>query len=147
MNDESQERKIVKHETSPNDKITLGKTMELDLTGLSLSQQEELKRQHLSGMLRLNEKAQELGIESQALRAALDQMTETTAKATREDTAVTVTRTQNDTLGRTEIIMGNTEEARRGKLSRSQAGLQDYTIVYIIAAAVVIIVLAVIFNR
>jgi len=39
-------------------------------------------------------------------------------------------------------MMGNTERAATGKLSRSQTGEQDRTLIYIVVAAIVVIFVA-----
>ena len=38
---------------------------------------------------------------------------------------ITITNSKDDSIGRTEVIMGNTDEAAKGKLSRSAKGLPD----------------------
>jgi len=126
--------------------ISLGQKAELSLEGLSEDDVRELRKEHAKGMLRINEKANELGVEGLALRDSLRTMTDETEKASRDGIAVTMTRTTNDSLGRTEVIMGNTDAAQKGKLSRSQAGGKDYTLFYIGAAALIIIVVAILFS-
>ena len=60
---------------------------------------------------------------------------------------MTVTHTQTTAVGRTEVIMGNTETAGKGKLTRTQTGNEtNWTPYYIFAAiaAVVLIVITVV---
>jgi len=93
-------------------------------------------------MLDLGTKAQELGIDVNTLRVTLDQLAATTREVSESGNAITVAHTQTTKIGRTEIKMGNTEEARSGKLSKSQTGERDWNPYYIFAgiAALVLIV-------
>jgi hypothetical protein len=74
-------------------------------------------------------------------------MSQEAVSATKDNTHITITRTQTDTLGKTEVIMGNTDTAKKGKLTRAQSGLTDYTLAYIIAGAIVIIILAIVMKK
>jgi hypothetical protein len=58
---------------------------------------------------------------------------------------VTISNTKDDTTGRTEILMGNTDKARGGVLSKSQTGERDWTPYYIIAGLVAIVLIAFLF--
>jgi len=126
--------------------IPLGRTANLSLDGLSAAQRAEIRLEHAKAVVRLQGKADEMAIEAQALRVHLDTMGNAATDANRNEIAITMTRTQNDSLGRTEVIMGNTETAAKGKLNRSQAGQKDLTLVYIVVAAIVAIVIALIVN-
>jgi hypothetical protein len=134
-------------EQSSSEIIPLGNSSQLSLGGLTEAQQQQIKLQHAERMIHLNAKAQELGIEAQALDAHLRNMGAAAAEATKNDIAVTMTRTSTDTLGRTEIIMGNTETAAKGKLTRSQEGQRDQTLAYVIIAAIAILVIAILMNN
>jgi hypothetical protein len=65
---------------------------------------------------------------------------------TAQNAHVTITNTKDDSLGRTEMILGNTEAARAGKLSRSQQGFSYnawmWIVLAIIAGAVIVLVAA-----
>ena len=52
-----------------------------------------------------------------------------------------MTHVHTSTFGRTEVIMGNTETAAKGKLSKSQTGEFNWTPVYLIGGVIAIIVL------
>jgi hypothetical protein len=127
--------------------IVLGNIKEISLAGLPENVVQELRREYAKGMLDVNVAAMKYGVETQALAAVLRNMSQETAAATKDNTAITITRTQQDTLGKTEVIMGNTDTARKGKLTRSQAGLPDYTLAWIVAGVIVIIILAIIMKH
>jgi hypothetical protein len=123
--------------------ISLTNTESLSLAGLPEDQQIAIRRMDAENQIRLRAKAQELGIEAMATHQRLATMSDAAAKAESDGNSVTITSTINDSMGRTETIIGNTETAQKGKLSRSQAGLKDYTMVYIIAAVVVILIVVI----
>lgn len=131
----------------PSHIITLGNTPTLDLSNLTSDGRAAIQKMHAENMVKLNHKALELGVEAQAMETHLRHLSEATIDANRNEYAYTATRVQNDSLGRTEIIMGNTETAAKGKLTRSQAGQKDLTIVYIIVAAIVAIVVAIAIRK
>ncbi|UVE47772.1 hypothetical protein KS461_11010 [Pseudomonas chlororaphis] len=113
----------------------------LDLSGLSESQVSELRLQHAKGLVSLQQKAQEMKIDVAALDASLSSFNDQTAKATQAGTSATIQHSQTTSIGRTEVIVGNTDRAAAGKLSRSAAGEKDRTLIIIgiIAVAVVLV--------
>src|SRR5262249_54840358 len=76
--------------------------------------------------------ANELGVDGSVLRSTLDALASTTEKVSQVGDAVTITHVQNSQFGRTEVIMGNTEAAAKGKLSRTQTGEFNWVPVYLI---------------
>jgi t-SNARE complex subunit (syntaxin) len=123
---------------TPN-KIQLGAPNQIDMTGLTEQQVQQLRLKHAEGMLALNHKAQELHIDVAAMNAGLNTMASTVEKLSEAGDSVTITNVQKNALGQTEVIMGNTETAMKGKISRAQRGDKDRTLWYVIIAAVVII--------
>lgn len=121
-------------------KLDLGATQIIDLTGLSEEQAAELRRQHAAGMIDIQRKAQELRVDVGALQASLDAFNDQTSKATQSGHSATITHTQTTSAGRTEVVIGNTDRAASGKISRSAAGQKDVTIWIIIAVAVVAVI-------
>src|ERR1700757_141750 len=107
------------------DVINLGASNLLDLTGMQPDQIAELKRQHASGMIDLKKKAEELKIENASLAMTLDSFNTEASKATQANVSMTATHTQNTAIGRTEVVIGNTDRAASGKLSVSAAGVPD----------------------
>jgi hypothetical protein len=129
--------------------INLGSTNSLiDLTGIPPEQVAELKRQYASGMIDLAKKAGELKIDNASLAMLLDSFNTEAAKATQANVSMTATHTQTTAIGRTEVVMGNTDRAASGKLSASAAGVPDRLlwIVGIVAVAAIIVAL-IIFHR
>ncbi len=145
--DESENRNLPERRVDTKKSIVLGNIKEIPLEGLPEEVVVELKREYAKGMIDVNVLAVKYGVETQALAAALRNMSQETVNATRENTSITITRTQTDTLGKTEVIMGNTETAQKGKLTRSQSGLPDYTLAYIIAAVIIVIILALLLRH
>ena len=130
------------------DVINLGSNSVLDLTGMPPDHIAELKRQHASGMIDLKRKAEDLKIENASLAMTLDSFNTEAAKATQANVSITATHTQNTAVGRTEVVIGNTDRAASGKLSSSAAGVPDRLLWIVgIAAVAVIIVALIIFHH
>jgi hypothetical protein len=115
----------------------------IDLTGIPPEQVAELKRQYASGMIDLAKKAQELKIDNASLAMLLDSFNTEASKATQANVSMTATHTQTTTIGRTEVVMGNTDRAASGKLSASAVGLPDRMlwIIGIVAVAAIFVAL------
>ena len=116
--------------------VPLSPSTNLDLSWLPQEQRAVLLADYNRGMLDLSKKAQELHVDVAALQATLSTLTNTTRQVAQEGNAVTVSHTQTSSLGRTEVIMGNTDNARSGKLSRSQTGETNWTPIYIIGGII-----------
>jgi len=112
----------------------------LDTTGLTDSQIQELRMQHNKGLIDLKKKALELNIDIKALDATLSTMGEQTSEVSKAGDSVTMSHTQDSELGRTEVMMGNTDAAGKGKLTKTQTGEKDNTLIYVGIAAVVIVI-------
>ena len=132
---------------SSEDTLALGRERltSLDLEGLPEETKQELRKKHADGMIDLEKKALESGIDTETVRKRMDDMNDTVNKAD-PDSAVTITGSYTDKLGRTEVIVGNTEKARKGKLDRSQKGEKDNTLLYICIAVGAVIILAIILG-
>ena len=110
-------------------------SVELDIEGLGEEEVRSLKKERAQEMIRLEAKANDLVMENKAMDGTLSSMVDHAAKASADGTAVTLTRKIKDTLGETEVIMGNTQTARRGKFSR------DYNFAYFLVAGVVVTII------
>lgn len=139
---EKEETSIVPQEE--NQVIQLVGGAELKIDGLSKEQVQQLMMKYNEGLLDLNKKAQELQIDVGALDVALTTFANNTQRVSEAGDSVTITHSQTSTLGRTEIMMGNTAKAAKGKLSRSQTGEEDRTLLYVGIGAIVLIILALI---
>jgi hypothetical protein len=79
------------------------------------------------------------------LKTTLETLANTTKEVSESGNSVTVSHTQTTKIGRTEIKMGNTDEARSGKLSKTQTGERDWTPYYVIAGIVAVVLIAFLF--
>jgi hypothetical protein len=129
--------------SAPTNSIDLASSQVIDLSGLTEQQAAELRQQYASGMLDIHRKAQELKVDVAALEAGLSTFNDQTARATEANHSATITHTQTTAAGRTEVIIGNTERAASGKISRSAAGQKDITIWLALIAAGAVIVVAI----
>ncbi len=121
--------------------VPLGPSASLDLSWLPEDKRAELLREYSRGVLDISRRAQELHVDVGALKATLNTMTETTRAVSDDGNAVTISHTQTTAVGRTEIMMGNTDKARTGKLSRSQTGERDWTPVYVIIGIIALVLI------
>lgn len=104
---------------APSNKIQLGAPNQIDTTGLTEQQVQQLLLKNAEGMIALNQKAQELQIDVAAMNAGLNTMASTVEKLSEAGDSVTITNVQKNALGQTEVIMGNTETAMKGRISRA----------------------------
>jgi hypothetical protein len=133
--------------SGPPTSIALATGQTVDLSFIPEPQRNALMAEYMRGTIDIARKANELHVDVVTLRNTLGALAETTRQVSQDGNAVTVTHTQTTAVGRTEIIMGNTDEASRGKLTRTQTGTDtNWTPYYIFAAiaAVVLIVIAVV---
>jgi hypothetical protein len=127
--------------------IALATGQTVDLSFIPEAQRNALMADYMRGTLDIAKKANELHVDVVTLRNTLGTLADTTRQVSQDGNSVTVTHTQTTAVGRTEIIMGNTETAGRGKLTRTQTGSEtNWTPYYIFAAiaAVVLIVIAIV---
>lgn len=130
------------------DVINLGSNSLIDLTGMPPEQVAELKRQYASGMIDLKKKAEELKIDNASLAMLLDSFNTEASKATQANVSMTATHAQTTAIGRTEVVIGNTDRAASGKLSASAAGVPDRLLWIVgIAAVVAVVVALIIFHH
>jgi len=129
---------------TPSDIVDLSNKNMLDLKNLGKEDREQLALRAQEATVDLNKKANEAKIDIQGTKANLDNFNDAVREATKDGSSMTLTHTQTTSTGRTEVVMGNTEKAASGKLSRSGAGLDDNTM-KIVAVVVVALVLVAIF--
>lgn len=130
-----------------NNQITLNNGQVLNLEGLPEETQIELRKKQAEGMLDLQKTMIERGINTKDIDQRMSDIANNVEKATADQSAATITGSYNDKMGRTEVIMGNTETAQKGKLSRSQQGESDNTLMYIGIAVGVILLLVIILRK
>ena len=121
--------------------VDLSNSSMLDLSTLSPENAEQINMRAQEAKLELAKKGAEANIEIQGTKVNLDNFNDSVRDATKEGSSMTLTHTQTTSTGRTEVVMGNTEKAASGKISRSGLGLEDNTlkIVGIIAVALILI--------
>lgn len=130
------------------DVINLGSNSVIDLAGMPPDQVAELKRQYASAMIDVKKKGEELKIENVSLAMTLDSFNTEAAKATQANVSMTATHAQTTAIGRTEVVIGNTDRAAAGKLSASAAGVPDRLLWVVgISAVVAVIVALIIFHH
>lgn len=125
--------------------ITVGPLTTIDISFLPDAQRNALMQDYARGTLDIARRAHELGVDVGALKSTLDILSNTTREVSESGNSVTVSHTQTTKIGRTEIKMGNTEEAKSGKLSKTQTGERDWNPVYIIAGLVALVLIAFLF--
>ncbi|MEX2598795.1 MAG: hypothetical protein WD533_03975 [Dehalococcoidia bacterium] len=104
---------------------------EIDLSFLPEEERKALVTKYAAGRVDTELKAAELGINVRALDATLQSLTQQANEAQQAGTAFQTTHVQDSVLGRTEIMVGNTDKARSGKFTKSQTGEQNWTPYYI----------------
>jgi hypothetical protein len=120
----------------------------IDLGTLSQQQRDQLVMEYMRGTLDMNKKAAEMHVDVTAFKNMLDVMaTKTKELAAQEGTSVTMQHTQESSVGRTEVIIGNTEQAAKGRLTRSMTGERNLTLVYFAVGVVAVLILVALFLR
>lgn len=115
----------------------------LDISTLTDEQRKTLVMEYARGTLDVAKKAQEMHLDVSAFQQMLNVMSQNTKEiAETSGASVTMQHTHQSSVGRTEIIMGNTAQAAKGKLTRSISGDRDMTFWYI-AMGVVAVVLVI----
>lgn len=127
-------------------KIDLTPGTSMDISFLPEDERKELLTDYAKGILDISRKAQELHVDSRALKKTLDDLSVTTKEVSESGSAVTISHTQTTSVGRTEVMMGNTEQAQRGKLSKSQTGEKDWMPYYIFGGILAVIIIAALIN-
>ena len=123
------------------DTIQLGENQELDISGLTDEQKTALKVKHAEGALERDDRRQKLKEDIAVTQAKLSTYSNAVTETSAEDASITITNTNEDSLGRTEVIVGNTEAARKGKLTRSQTGFGDNITLWVVLAGIAAVVI------
>lgn len=149
MSDNDQDKKdqqaLQKVEAMPPAETSLKLNSDIiDLSGLDEKQVSVLKQKRAEMQIEIEKKAMEMKVDVAALDASLSSFTSQTEKATLAGNSATIQHSQSSTLGRTEIVIGNTDKAASGKLSQTASGTpyKNIMIMAIIAIAAVFIAFA-----
>jgi hypothetical protein len=122
--------------------ISLTPSTSVDLSSFTEDQRTALLADYTRGVLDVARKAHELQVDVATLDKLLESLAATTKEVAATGNSVTVTHTQATSVGRTEVLIGNTKLARRGRLSRSQKGERDLTPYYVIGGLVAVVLVA-----
>lgn len=138
--DEGKQQKVTVVPTSEvPTAVPLGPTTSIDLSWLPDAERKALLTDYVKGALDISKKAQDLHVDVGALKNTLRTLADTTNEVAEAGNSVTITHTQTTSIGRTEIMMGNTPQAQSGRLSKSQTGMGDWTPYYIIGAIIALV--------
>jgi hypothetical protein len=116
--------------------IALGSGQTVDLSFIPEAQRSVILAEYMRGNMNIALRANELHVNVLTLKNTLDALVGSVNQVAKDGNSVTITNTQDTPLGRTEIIMGNTETAGKGRLTRSQVGGETNWIPYYIFAAI-----------
>ena len=122
--------------------VPLGPKTTMDLSWLPEEERKALLIDYTRGMLDISKKAQELHVDIAALDNSLKTMSGTAKEVADDGNSITISHTQDSSTGRTEVIMGNTDRARSGKLTKSQTGERDWTPYYVIGGLIAAVLVA-----
>lgn len=147
MSENERKKSIKKFSGSVPAVINLGPSTSIDLSWLPENERKPLLLDYAKGMIDISKKAQELHIDAAVLKKTLNDLADVTIEMSESGNAVTITHTQSTKVGRTEVMMGNTEQAQSGKLSKSQTGVKDWTPYYIFAGILALIIIVVMMSR
>ena len=146
MTDQNQNNQLAKPPGGVPMEISLGPSTTMDLSWLSESERKALLLDHAKNMIDIQRKAQELHVDAAILKKTLDDLSDATRDVAESGNSVTMTHTQTTKVGRTEVMMGNTQQAQTGKLSKSQTGERDWTPYYVFGGIFALILIAAVMN-
>jgi hypothetical protein len=95
---------------------------EIDLADLPEETKNELKTEMTRKVIENADRQVKIGQDVQSLSASLNTMSTSSTEMAQEGLTMTISNTKDDNLGRTEILIGNSDAAQRGKFSRTQSG-------------------------
>lgn len=109
----------------------------IDISHLPKETQDRLREYAATKQIDLAAAAAQTSTDLQTAAVAVGNMATVTRRMSDSGDAVTVRQTVENTAGKTEVLMGNTDEAKRGNVDK-----QNNTWIYIVGGIVVLIVLA-----
>ena len=127
-----------------NTQIDISNPNVIDVSGLSREDAQHITLRAQEGKIDIKKKADEAQIDIQGTHANLSNINDIVRNSTKDGTSTTITHTQTTSTGRTEAVMGNTEKAASGKISRSGSGLDDNNLKLVAIVGGVAIVIAII---
>lgn len=121
--------------------IDLGSLGKVKISDLPENERNALLTEHAKNLMQIHKKGHDIKLDSDGLNKTLDGMTDTAKSAKENDTSATISHTQTSELGRTEVMIGNTNKANEGKFSNSQTGEKDLTPFYVFGGIVAIVII------
>lgn len=135
---------IVRKEGDAVDLISL-RIQQIESSDLPKDVRDQLKADALKRLNENDDRFTKIKQDVNALGASLGTMSQSGADMAEAGMTMTVTKTQDDNLGRTEVIVGNSEAAQRGKLTRSQtSGMGDLSSSTLILIGLIIVAVTII---
>ena len=110
---------------------------EVDISALSLEAQEEIRKYAAMKKIDLRVAVQENQLDLQTTSIAVGNMADVTRRMSASGDAVSVRQTIENNAGKTEVLMGNTDEARRGGVDKDNSAW-----LYIGGGIVVLLIIA-----
>ncbi|PIY04019.1 MAG: hypothetical protein COZ20_06805 [Gallionellales bacterium CG_4_10_14_3_um_filter_54_96] len=147
MSDSERDKSVTKSSSSVPTEIPLGPSTSMDLSWLPENERKALLIDYTKGMMDISKKAQELHVDAAVLKRTLDDLSDTTREVSDSGNAVTISHSQTTKVGRTEVMMGNTEQAQSGKLSKSQTGEKNWAPYYIFAGILALVIIAALMSK
>ena len=126
--------------------INIGDSQSLDLSHLTDEQKNAVQVRINEAKIDLATKFHTAKLDIQVTKQTIDGHVESSHTATQQGTSYTATISQDTSIGRTEVVVGNTERAAKGKMSRSGAGQSDISLKAILIIGAVILFTAMIFG-
>ena len=109
---------------------------------LTEEQRNSLMMEYARGTLDVGKRASQMHVDVTAFKNMLDVMASKTRElSSQENTSVTMSHTQETSVGKTEVIMGNTAQAASGRLTRTMAGERNMTPFYVVGGVIVLLIL------
>jgi len=147
MGDKEESKNLPKPSNNVPTHIQLSPSASIDLSWLPETERKALLLDYAKGLIDIGRKAQELHVDATILKKTLDDLSATTREVSDAGNSVTITHTQTTTVGTTQVIMGNTEQAQSGKLTKSQTGEKDWTPYYVFGGIIAIIIIFALMSR
>jgi hypothetical protein len=140
--DESKNQAVVARAPAVPMSVPIGPTTSLDISFLPENERKALMVEYTRGVLDISKKAQELHVDVGVLKNTLETLASTAKDVSESGNAVTIAHTQTTKVGRTEVMIGNTQQAQSGKFSKSQTGERDWKPFYVIGGLIAAVLIA-----
>lgn len=141
MSENNQNRIVEKTAGNMPAEIFLGQNTSIDISWLPEPESKALLKDYTKGILDIDLKAKMLHVEAAALKKNLCDLSDTVREVSDSGNSVTISHVNTTDIGRTEVVMGNTDQAHSGKLTKSQTGEKDWNPYYIFACILALVII------